>query len=57
MNEYNSFSMVSRLMFEEEENLRNGRIMSDSKVLEEILLNGNAKQSRKQGRSDTIVDR
>ena len=42
-------------MFEEEENLRNGRIMSDSKVLEEILLNGNAKPVRKQGWSDFVL--
>ena len=42
-------------MFEEEENLRNGRIMSDSKVLEEILLNGNAKPVRKQGWSDNSL--
>jgi hypothetical protein len=36
-------------MFEEEENLKNGRILSDTQILEQILRDGNGKPTRRQG--------
>ena len=38
-------------MFEEEENLRNGRIMSDTQIFEQILKDGNGKPTRRHGKN------
>ena len=40
-------------MFEEEENLRSGRIVSDSKVLDKILFDGNPNPARRSSKKSS----